>query len=87
MGIKDLFNTIGYSLSPGQITAFKGKKLAVDASGWLHKAIFACAEDSIDNDVDSQLYVDFILGRAVTMQQVGVEPVMVFDGKRHRLKV
>jgi hypothetical protein len=61
MGIKDLLRTLEYSLNPSLITEYKGQKIAVDASGWLHKALFACSEDMIDNNgVDSQLYVDFV---------------------------
>ena len=67
---------------------FSGKRLAIDASGWLHKAVFATAEDWVDsNCTDSQLYVDFVLTRVRNVQACGVTPIMVFDGKRNNLKV
>lgn len=62
--------------------------IAIDASGWLHKALYAVVEDYIDSGLqDSQLYVDFILMRINELKSFGINPVMVFDGKRSYLKV
>ena len=70
------------------IADFAGKRLAVDASGWLHKAVYATAEDWVDsNCTDSQLYVDFLITRVKNLQSCNITPVLVFDGKRNTLKV
>eukprot|EP01032_Pedospumella_encystans_P001350 gene1350-1562_t len=87
MGIKDLLKNLEGATVQKNIGDFAGKRLAVDASGWLHKAVFATAEDWVDsNCTDSQLYVDFVLTRVKNVQQCRVTPVMVFDGKRNNLK-
>ena len=55
---------------------------------WLHKAIFATAEESMDLDFGEHLlYVDFLITRTRNFRLCGVEPVLVFDGKRSNLKV
>ena len=65
----------------------KGKSVAVDTSGWLHKGLYVCAEDFVDSGyVDNQLYVDFILSRVKTFEANGVKLILVFDGKRNNLK-
>ena len=82
------------------IKSFSGCRLAVDASGWLHKAVFATAEDFImhafngritsernfDN-ANSQLFVDVIISKVNMLRCHGIEPVLVFDGRRNTLKV
>jgi hypothetical protein len=63
-------------------------RVAIDASSWLHKALYVVAEDIVDSGFqDAQLYVDYILIRLNELRNCGVEPVMVFDGKRSHLKV
>jgi 5'-3' exonuclease len=70
------------------ISDFSGKRLAIDASGWLHKAVYTIAEDWVDsNCTDSQLYVDVIITRLKQLQSHNIVPIMVFDGKRNALKV
>jgi XPG N-terminal domain len=64
MGIKDLLKALAPDSIQKLITEFKGKRIAIDASGWLHKGLFAAAEDIVDTGVDSELYVDFMLARA-----------------------
>jgi hypothetical protein len=57
-------------------------------TAWLHKAIFATAEESMDLDFGEHLlYVDFLITRTRNFRLCGVEPVLVFDGKRSILKV
>jgi len=87
MGITGLLKALAPATAVTPLCDFKGQRVAIDASGWLHKAVFAVAEDMVDTQFnDSQLYVDYILYRAKAMRDMGVEPVLVFDGKRHLLK-
>ena len=87
MGINGLLKALAPATTVTPLQQLKGQRVAIDASGWLHKAIYAAAEDFIDTQFnDSQLYVDYILHRCKSMRDMGVEPVMVFDGKRHLLK-
>ena len=36
---------------------------------------------------DYQFYVDYIMTRTRSLREAGVEPILVFDGKRNNLKV
>jgi 5'-3' exonuclease len=70
------------------ISDFAGKRLAIDASGWLHRALFAVAEDWVDSNCkDNQLYVDHVVSHAKFLLSRNVTPVLVFDGRRNILKV
>lgn len=64
MGIKDLLRALSSESTPKLITDFKGQRIAIDSSGWLHKGLFAAAEDIVDTGIDSELYFDFLLARA-----------------------
>lgn len=88
MGIKDLLRNFESISKHQNINDYKNKRIAVDASGWLHKALYATTEDWINSDcTDTQLYVDFMITRVKNLQQCGVNVVLVFDGKRNHLKV
>ena len=87
MGIKDLLQAISAVVEVANISEFAGQRIAIDASGWLHKGLYGAAEDYVDsNFFDNQLYVDFILSRVRHFLMMGVEPVVVFDGRRSILK-
>ena len=74
-------------ISIKDISEYKGWKVAIDVSGWLHKGLYGAAEDFVDSGfVDSQLYVDYVLNRVAILQGMGIEPVLVFDGRRNCLK-
>jgi hypothetical protein len=86
--IDSLFVIISTFPCQKNIGDFAGKRLAIDASGWLHKAVYTTAEDWIESNCgDSQLYVDVIITRLKQLQGLNITPVMVFDGKRNTLKV
>eukprot|EP01035_Chromulina_nebulosa_P025593 gene25593-33415_t len=87
MGIKDLLKCLQPLTVERNINEFKGMSIAVDASGWLHRGLYAAVEDIIDSNMkDSQLYVDFIIMRVTELKAYGVDPVLVFDGKRNYMK-
>lgn len=88
MGIKDLLQQLAGHMQIGRIEDLRGKRVAIDCSIWLHKALYASAEDLMDaNFEDHQHYVDFILARIRNLVLAcGVIPVVVFDGRRNLLK-
>mmetsp|Transcript_2124 Transcript_2124/g.5051 ORF Transcript_2124/g.5051 Transcript_2124/m.5051 type:complete len:326 (+) Transcript_2124:164-1141(+) len=87
MGISDLLRNLQDVTTEMHISNFAGMRVAIDASGWMHKAVYATAEDWVDsNFADNQLYVDRLLNQVKSLQQCKVIPVMVFDGKRNTLK-
>lgn len=80
------------------ISSFSGKRLAIDASGWLHKAVFATTEDFIMHEsirpastdfncANSELFVDFFIHRVLKLQAHQIDLIVVFDGRRNALKV
>jgi 5'-3' exonuclease len=70
------------------ISEYEGKRIAIDASGWVHKAVYAVAEDYVDANLqDHQFYVDYILNKARALMSLKIIPVFVFDGPRNSLKV
>ena len=87
MGIQGLLQAVQKNVEVLPIASFKGQRIAIDISGWLHKGVYFTVEDLVDSNFrDSQLYVDFILNRIQVLATVGIIPVVVFDGKRNYLK-
>ena len=89
MGIKNLLVALQQSTAIVPIGNFRGSRVAIDVSGWLHRGLYSVVEDYIDNCdgvKDNQFYVDYILNRIKGLRDVGVEPILVFDGKRNSLK-
>ena len=88
MGIKDLLKVLEKDVEVTNISRFRGGKVAIDASGWLHKSLWVSVDDYVDSNFgkDEQLYVDFFVTRITNMRLCGTEPVFVFDGKRHAMK-
>jgi hypothetical protein len=76
MGIKDLLRALSGESVPKLITDFRGQRIAIDASGWLHKGLYAAAEDIVDTGIDSELYFDFLLARARNF---------ILNGEQYRL--
>lgn len=88
MGIKDLLKNFETITKKQHLRDFANKRVAIDASGWLHKALYTVTEDLIDsNFVDNKLYVDQIIAKIRNIESCGLKVVMVFDGKRNNLKV
>ena len=46
-----------------------------------HRCLNLIAKTPQSGFNDSQFYVDFVLSRARSLREAGVEPVLVFDGK------
>jgi hypothetical protein len=70
------------------ITDFKGMTIGINASHWLETSLVSTVEELIDHNFeDFMFYVDAILSKVRNFRIAGVEPVMVFEGKRNLLKV
>jgi hypothetical protein len=70
------------------ITDFKGMTIGINASHWLEIALTATVEELINHNFeDFMFYVDALLSKVRNFRMAGVEPVMVFEGKRNLLKV
>ena len=49
MGVKGLLPGLQESARASSVGYFKGTRVAIDASGWLHKGLYAAAEDYVDS--------------------------------------
>lgn len=49
MGVKGLLPGLQESVKASSVGYFKGTRVAIDASGWLHKGLYAAAEDYVDS--------------------------------------
>ena len=49
MGVKGLLQCLQKATQASSISGFKGTRVAIDASGWLHKGLYAAAEDFVDS--------------------------------------
>ena len=57
----------------------RGKTLAIDTYGWLHRALISCAEE-LCLERPTRKYITSILKRVDMLRHFGVEPYFVFDG-------
>ncbi|KAK6514155.1 Rad2 nuclease [Arthrobotrys conoides] len=79
MGISGLLPFLKSIQQPTHIKNWKGKKVAVDAYGWLHRGTISCALD-LALDKPTTRYVDYAMHRVRMLQHYGVIPYLVFDG-------
>ena len=78
------------------IRQFKNKSLAIDASSWLHKAAYTCAERLVESTesgmrdpIAERSYTKYMIDRCEELLsiRVGIQTIyLVFDGKRVPLK-
>jgi exonuclease-1 len=79
MGITGLHDTLEDVVVDQHISAFAGKRVAVDTSCWLHAAKYSCSMAPF-SDVPVDEYVKFCIEKVQQLQKAGIIPVMVFDG-------
>ncbi|EPS40312.1 hypothetical protein H072_5871 [Dactylellina haptotyla CBS 200.50] len=79
MGINGLLPFLKSIQRPTHIKNWKGKIVAVDAYGWLHRGTISCAID-LALGKHTTKYVDYAMHRVRMLQHYGVTPYIVFDG-------
>ncbi|WWC69755.1 uncharacterized protein I206_103698 [Kwoniella pini CBS 10737] len=79
MGISGLLPLLKEIQVDGHVSAFKGKRLAVDAYVWLHKGAFGCAEELVKGKKTTK-FVDYAMYRVRMLRYHGITPFIVFDG-------
>ncbi|KAF3912872.1 hypothetical protein AA313_de0205606 [Arthrobotrys entomopaga] len=79
MGINGLLPTLKSIQQPVHIRIWKGKTVAVDAYGWLHRGTISCAIDLALGKPTTK-YVEYAMHRVRMLQHYGVTPYIVFDG-------
>lgn len=79
MGVTGLLQQLKDIQVPTSLSNYKGKTLAVDTYGWLHRGLILCAQDLCTN-APTKSYVTSVMKKVDMLRHFGVEPYMVFDG-------
>lgn len=80
MGISGLLPFLDNSSKSVHISRFRGCTAAVDTYCWLHKGAFGCSE-KLARGEETDGYVLYCLKYIRILQNAGVRPIMVFDGR------
>lgn len=79
MGVSGLLQQLKEIQTKQSLSSYKGKTLAVDTYGWLHRGLILCAQD-LCTDAPTRGYVTSVMKKVDMLRHFGVEPYMVFDG-------
>eukprot|EP00127_Corallochytrium_limacisporum_P006568 Clim_evm40s230 gene=Clim_evmTU40s230 len=79
MGISGLLPLLKDNIRKAHVKEYKGKKVGVDAYGWLHRGVYRCAREVVLGKHTTG-YVDYCIDRCMMLKHFGVKPVIVFDG-------
>lgn len=95
MGIKGLHKGLAFCTKKGNISDYRGKSVAVDASSWLHKSVYSCSEIYVESlerrQVDShsvRVSSNYIINRCKELLNCFhlSRIYLTMDGKRCPLK-
>lgn len=62
MGVSGLWKALGAASKPSHLARYRGRRAAVDASVWLHKAAYGCALE-LETGRATTMYVRYCLKR------------------------
>ena len=79
MGVTGLLQHLKEIQEPSNLAAYRGKALAVDTYGWLHRGLISCAQELCQNQ-PTRKYVNSVIKKVDMLRHFGVEPYLVFDG-------
>lgn len=79
MGVTGLLQHLKEIQDSTSLSKYKGKTLAVDTYGWLHRGLISCAQE-LCQDVPTKKYINSVMKKIDMLRHFGVEPYLVFDG-------
>lgn len=79
MGVTGLLQHLKEIQQPVSLATFRGKTLAVDTYGWLHRGLVSCAQE-LCQEQPTRKYVNSVIKKVDMLRHFGVEPYLVFDG-------
>ncbi|KAH8739466.1 XPG (rad-related) exonuclease [Cryptosporidium ryanae] len=79
MGIQGLLPNVENVCVKGNISSFKGKRIAIDTYCWLHRSAANCAE-SLVLGRPTRMHINYCVDRVTLLQSKGITPICVFDG-------
>lgn len=85
MGISGLLPALAEITKTKHIRKYAGKKVAIDAYCWLHKAAYTCAQDLAKGQGMEKL-LQYCLNRIELLTKAQVTPIIVFDGGKLKMK-
>jgi exonuclease-1 len=85
MGVAGLLKMISSCVHEVELSAYRGRKIAVDASCWLHRGTFACPIELAAGEPTVK-FLGYCERMIELMRQHGVTPVLVFDGAPPAMK-
>ncbi|KAI5956528.1 EXO1 [Candida jiufengensis] len=85
MGVNGLLQLLREIQDPGSLERYRGKTLAIDTYGWLHRALISCAEE-LCLGKPTRKYITFVMNKIQMLQHFGITPYFVFDGASLKTK-
>ncbi|TMW62328.1 hypothetical protein Poli38472_009821 [Pythium oligandrum] len=79
MGVQGLLPMLKSVMDQVHVAKYKGKRVGIDASGWLYKGCYSCAMDVVLGR-DTDAYLNFCLQQIKLFQEHEITPIFVFDG-------
>ncbi|CUM46175.1 uncharacterized protein AC631_04829 [Debaryomyces fabryi] len=79
MGVTGLLQHLKEIQDSTSLSKYRGKTLAVDTYGWLHRGLISCAQE-LCQDVPTKKYINSVMKKIDMLRHFGVEPYLVFDG-------
>jgi len=64
---------------PTHLRNFAGKTIGIDAYGWLHRGVIACAVE-LAQGKPTRRHIEYAMNRVRMLIHFGVKPYLVFDG-------
>ena len=85
MGITGLLPFLKDFAEDIDLTSCRGSVIAVDAYIWLYKGGYCCPYQLVCG-IPTSVHIDFLVKRAVHLLELGIRPILVFDGRSPVLK-
>jgi exonuclease-1 len=79
MGIPGLLQFLAAAKEETRVSRFKGHRIGVDASGWMHRSLSTCARE-LSLGIHTEKHVRYCVSLVRALRRDGVEPLLVFDG-------
>lgn len=79
MGVTGLLPLLGDIQTKGTLERYRGKTLAIDTYGWLHRATYSCARE-LCLDQPTRRYITSVMNKVQMLKHFEIEPYFVFDG-------
>ena len=81
MGIPGLLRELNALVGrDAHISTYGGKRVAIDASGWLHRACYSCALDLLQSPSTCTAHLSLLRSFLSLLLSYDISPFLVFDG-------